>query len=71
MEYLGINKKMTEDELNKLLGGEDLEKTLDVKTLVLDIVRKMDDKEILAIFREKLPNMTEEHIKDYYYMRRG
>ncbi len=62
---------MTEDDLNKLLGGEKLGQTLDVKTLVLDMVRKMDDDELMAIFWAKLPNITVEQIKDYYYMRRG
>lgn len=62
---------LTKDELEKLLEGEPLMQTLDVKTLVLDIVKKMDEAEIQDIFWKKLPNLQESEIKDYFYMRRG
>lgn len=61
---------MTKDELEKLLGDEDLFNTLDVKTLVLDKVREMEKDELMAIFWAKLPGITQDEIKDYFYMRR-
>ncbi len=67
----GTKKPMTEDELSKLLGGEKLEQVLDIKTLVLDQVRKMNDEELMIIFWSKLSEMSTEEIKDYYYMRRN
>ncbi len=62
---------MTKDELEKMLGDEDLFNTLDVKTLVLDKVREMEKDELMAIFWAKLPEITVDEIKDYFYMRRA
>lgn len=61
---------MTEEELNGLLNGEDLFQTLDVKTLVLDIVRDMPQDELMTIFRDKLPSLSPGYVKDYLYMKR-
>ncbi|MEB3286758.1 MAG: hypothetical protein VKJ04_04585 [Vampirovibrionales bacterium] len=61
---------MTRDELEKLLEGKDLPKTLDVKTLVLDLVRDMSEEEILQIFWGKLDDLSPEFIRDYFYMKR-
>ena len=62
---------MTEEELNLLLAGGNLMHTLDVKTLVLDIVRDLSDEEILKIFWSKMPGLSKEYVRDYLYMKRG
>lgn len=62
---------MTKEELDALLSGEDLLRTLDVKTLVLDIVRELPDDELLSIFWSKLPNLSREYVRDYLYMKRS
>jgi hypothetical protein len=62
---------MNKDDLASLLDGEELLKTLDVKTLVLDIVRDLPDEELLIIFWDKLPKLTKDYVRDYLYMRRS
>lgn len=62
---------MTKDELEQLLGGEELLRTLDVKTLVLDIVRELPDQELLTIFWTKLPELSKDYVRDYLYMKRS
>ncbi|HEY9688050.1 MAG TPA: hypothetical protein V6C52_13835 [Coleofasciculaceae cyanobacterium] len=62
---------MTKEELEALLAGEDLLRTLDVKTLVLDIVRDLPDQELLSIFWSKLPDLTKDYVRDYLYMKRS
>lgn len=62
---------MTQEELNGLLAGEELLRTLDVKTLVLDLVREMPEEEMLGIFWAKLPHLKTEFVKDYLYMKRS
>jgi hypothetical protein len=62
---------MTKEELEALLGGEELIRTLDVKTLVLDIVRELPDEELLTIFWSKLPDLSKEYVRDYLYMKRS
>ncbi len=62
---------MTKEELESLLAGEELIKTLDVKTLVLDIVRELPEEELLAIFWNKLPALKPEYVRDYLYMKRS
>lgn len=61
---------MTKDELEQLLSGEDLLRTLDVKTLVLDIVKELPEQELLAIFWSKLPELSKDYVRDYLYMKR-
>lgn len=62
---------MTKDELEQLLAGEDLLRTLDVKTLVLDIVKDLPDEELLSIFWSKLPDLPKDYVRDYLYMKRS
>lgn len=62
---------MTKEELETLLAGEDLIRTLDVKTLVLDIVRELPEEELLAIFWDKLPDLDRDYVRDYLYMKRS
>jgi hypothetical protein len=62
---------MTKEELEALLAGEDLLRTLDVKTLVLDIVRDLPDQELLTIFWSKLPDLSKDYVRDYLYMKRS
>jgi hypothetical protein len=61
---------MTHEELEKLLGGEEIHKALDVKTLVLDIVREMPQEELLEIFWSRLSTLSPEFTRDYLYMKR-
>jgi hypothetical protein len=62
---------MTKEELDTLLAGEELMRTLDVKTLVLDIVRDLPEDELAAIFWSKLPDLSKEEVRDYLYMKRA
>jgi len=62
---------MTPEELNTLLDDRDLYGTLDVKTLVVDLVRKMNQAEIEEIFWQHLPKLKHDAIKGYFYMSRG
>ena len=62
---------MNKDELESLLDGDELLRTLDVKTLVLDIVRELPDEELLTIFWSKLPALTKDYVRDYLYMKRS
>ncbi len=62
---------MTKEELESLLAGEDLIRTLDVKTLVLDIVRELPEEELLTIFWDKLPDLSKDYVRDYLYMKRS
>ena len=62
---------MTPDELNEHLGNQDLAQTVDIKTLVIDLVRKMELDEIQTIFWNKLPELSLDDIKGYFYMKRG
>lgn len=63
---------MTEEELAKILDGEELLKKIDVKTLVIDLFMRhstMDD--LLAIFKERLPNLEDSYVKRFIYMKRN
>lgn len=62
---------MTPDELNGYLEDQDLSQAIDVKTLVLDLVRKMELDEIQEIFWKKLEELSLDDIKGYFYMKRG
>lgn len=62
---------MTKEELEALLGGQELLRTLDVKTLVLDIVRDLPEEQLLTIFWDKLPELSKEYVRDYLYMKRS
>jgi hypothetical protein len=62
---------MTKDELDALLAGEELLRTLDVKTLVLDIVKELPEQELLSIFWTKLPELSKDYVRDYLYMKRS
>jgi hypothetical protein len=62
---------MTEEQLEKLLDGEDLLKRLDVKTLILDLFNKhTTQEELVQFFMEKLPDLDESYVKRFFYMRR-
>jgi len=62
---------MNKKELEQLVGGSDLDGVLDVKTLVLDLVREMKQDEVMRIFWDKLPSLSAEFVRDYFYMKRG
>jgi hypothetical protein len=67
----GRQTDMTENELNRILNGQELLQTIDVRTLVLDMVRNMNQEEWMALFWDKLDLVSEEQLKEYFYMRRG
>ncbi len=62
---------MTKEELEALLDGEELLRTLDVKTLVLDIMRDLPEQELVTIFWNKLPELSKDYVRDYLYMKRS
>jgi hypothetical protein len=62
---------MTPDELSIHLEDQELSQTVDIKTLVIDLVRRMELDEIQDIFWKKLPELSLEDIKGYFYMKRG
>jgi hypothetical protein len=66
---LRVNSMQKED-LQILLEGEELLKALDIKTLVLDLVKEMPDEQVMGIFWDKLPTLEIETVREYLYMRR-
>lgn len=62
---------MTKEELEQLLGGDDLLRTLDIKTLVLDLMKDRPPEEFLDTFWGRLPELTPDYVRDYLYMRRS
>jgi len=61
---------MTQDELKTLLGGEPLWHTLDVRTLMLNHLKLLDDGLVEQWFNEALPQLPADHVKGYLYMKR-
>ena len=62
---------MTPEELEMLLNGDDLLKTLDVKTMVFDLLKEMPQDEYVKLFWDKLPELDESFVRDYLYMKRS
>ena len=62
---------MTPEDLERILEADDLTKVIDVKTLVLDLVKDMSEEEILSIFWSKLDSLDPDFVRDYFYMRRS
>jgi hypothetical protein len=62
---------MTPEELQTLLNHKDLHNTLDVKTLVIDLVKKKELSELEEMFWDYLPLLSEEQVKGYLFMSRG
>jgi hypothetical protein len=62
---------MTPEELESMLEGRNLMATLDIKTLVLDMVRHMSEEELLEIFWKKLDMLNTDEVRGYFYMRRS
>jgi hypothetical protein len=62
---------MTPEDLERILEADDLTKVIDVKTLVLDLVKEMSEEEILSIFWNKLDSLDPDFVRDYFYMRRS
>jgi hypothetical protein len=61
---------MEKAEFLKLLGEKDLLTTLDVKTLILDLVKDLPQDELIRMFWEKLPELDESTLQEYLFMRR-
>ena len=62
---------MTPEELGILLEGKDLHQSLDVKTLVLDLLKKKAPEDLESVFWERLPELSKDCIKGYFFMSRG
>jgi hypothetical protein len=61
---------MTREELYQLIGHEDLFKDLDVKTLVLDLMKeKVTREELLTLLWRHLPDLDEAFVSGYCYRR--
>ncbi len=61
---------MTKDELFAMLGHQDVQRDLDVRTLVLDLIReKMSQEEILNLFWANLGDLDTAFVKEYLYRR--
>ncbi len=61
---------MTKDELYAMLGHQDVMKDVDVKTLVLDLIRKkLTPEEIMALFWNHLDDLDSEFVRGYFYRR--
>ncbi len=62
---------MTPEQLQMLLGEGELNQMLDVKTLVIDIIKRKDAEELECLFWENLHMVEESQLKDYFFMSRG
>lgn len=61
---------MTKEELYKILGHKEIQKDLDVKTLVLDLIReKLSPEDTLNLFLGHLENLDEDFVRGYLYRR--
>lgn len=61
---------LTPDDLYTLVGHTEIQKDLDVKTLVLDLIReRIPQDEIISIFWRHLEGLDEEFVKGYFYRR--
>lgn len=61
-------KRVTPEDLYQLLGHQEVFRDLDVKTLVLDLVKKQfSEEELLALFWKHLGDLDPEYIKGYVY----
>lgn len=61
---------VTKDELYQLLGHQDIQRDLDVKTLVIDLIReKFTQEEILELFWAHLNDLESTYVKGYFYRR--
>ncbi len=62
--------KVTEEELFAMLGHQDVHKDLDVKTLVLDLIReKLTQEEISDLFWKHLGDLDPDFVRGYIYRR--
>lgn len=62
---------MNQAQLREILGKQSLFDRLDVRTLVIDLVRDMPRDEVEQLFMQKLPQLEESTLRDYFYMSRG
>ena len=62
---------MTPDQLRTLIANKDIHQTLDIKTRVIDILRRKKPEELEPIFWENLEYIEEHQIQDYFFMSRG
>lgn len=59
---------VTPEDLYQLLGHQDVFRDLDVKTLVLDLVKKQfTEEELLALFWKHLEDLDPDYVKGYLY----
>jgi hypothetical protein len=61
---------MEKAEFLKFLGDKPLLATLDIKTLILDLIRDLPQEELLELFWQKLPQLSETNLQEYLFMQR-
>ena len=62
---------MTQDDLERLLEGKDLLNTVDIRTLILDILKNFPEEKIVELFYSNLNDIEEDYLKRFFYMSRG
>jgi hypothetical protein len=61
---------MTQEELYQLIGHQDIMRDVDVRTLVLDIIRKkLTQEQLLELLLEHLDSLDETFVRGYFYRR--
>jgi hypothetical protein len=66
----GLPPPMTETELKQLFTADTLLDNVDIKTLVLDRVRRLSVEEVLPLFYTMLPSLSPDQLNGYLYMKR-
>jgi hypothetical protein len=61
---------MTPDDLNALLNHQPLWQTLDVRSLMLNHMKHLDDTLVERWLMEALPNLDPADVKGFLYMQR-
>lgn len=60
---------MKEEDLQKILNGEELLYKVDVKTLILDLINKhTSNEDLIQMFMDRLPDLDESYVKRFLYM---
>lgn len=62
---------MTQDDLERILEGKDLLNTIDIRTLILDILKNSPEDKISELFYSTLPDIDEDYLKRFFYMTRA
>jgi hypothetical protein len=59
---------MTPEELYEYLGHQQVVKDLDIRTMVLDMIREhYDEQDLLLLFWQRLPQLDETFLEEYRF----